>query len=1204
MTMMQRNFFALLLLACLLFCLPAEVNAQKFSVSYKNTNIEKVIQDLRKKTGYEFVYQKQIIENVGNVTAKYKNITLEQLLNRIFVEEAELDYEIVGKTIVLNKRKKKSQQYFKKVVTGMVTDAEGETLPGATVRVIGTELGTVTDIDGQFSIIVEGKQPVISVSYVGMKEKRVAVNSAKGNMLMITLEDDARQIDEVLVTGYQNIKRENATGAFSTITAKEMENRYTGDIISNLEGKIPGLVSYNNGLNDGGETALTIRGVGSFNAKTNPLVVVDGLPIEGSIESVNPYEIEKITVLKDASAAAIYGARASNGVIVITTKQAKSGKLSVDFNADLTISEKNDYSNFNWANAAEMIELEKYNFNYVKNAADQTAMNSLLDYYENHRGALSPVSRLLTANYLGEYSDEELNATLEKWSKNDYRKEWQDVYERTQIVQQYNLALRTQGSNLSSSIALNYKNDNNGKTNEYSNAINFSYRGDLKATRWLNLAFGINLLSERSKTHINEAAGWGSITSFQPYQSMYNDDGSAAEMEADTYVGEESLSNSDYGLKKVTFNPLEEVNMNFEKARRTNIRSFVHADFQLLPEWKASAQFQYEDIYYKSDAYREADSYVMRNLYNLYTEGGTSYEYDYDLDDYVVVAKDTKHYLPEGGRLDTNTSEGAYWTFRAQTDYAKTFAEKHFVEAAVGFEYRQTRTKGYGNILLGYDDQTQTNSTMLVNFGELNDIQGSQSALGANYYMYGAPDGSEFTTSDVLHRFYSYYLTGGYTYDHRYSASFSYRVDKTDLFGADPKFRGRPLWSVGASWNLHNERFMKKYGWIDVLKLRLSYGLTGNIDQTVSSYLTASIGTNYINGSKQATLNTPPNDQLRWEKTATWNVGVDYSFFNNRLYGSLDLYRKQGSDLLTVTDLDPTTGWTSLTINNGKALNKGVEVQMNGVIVRPLRRNSLGISASLNFAYNKNEVTSVNHEPTTGAEALSYYTLHEGYPIHSLFSYRYAGMIEQDGIQYFGWTDAQGNVHASSTDTEDFKVEDAVYSGSLDPKFTAGFTPEISYAGFSLSAMFAFYGGHYMRARVDDWSTDGYETGYSTYNFKEIDAVPAAYLNYWRNQDSSLYPANGYLGGSNVVGNYHYMDANVVHADYMKLRNIVLGYEFPRSFCRHLGVNMLRLRVQMNNVATWTRNNLGVDPEANNPVNGTTLLRTPRSYTMSLLVNL
>lgn len=316
----------------------------------------------------------------------------------------------------------------------------------------------------------------------------------------------------------------------------------------------------------------------------------------------------------------------------------------------------------------------------------------------------------------------------------------------------------------------------------------------------------------------------------------------------------------------------------------------------ILPVFNVSAQFQYEDIYYKSERYLEKDSYDMRHLYNLFTSEGV-------------------HYIPEGGMLNLNTENGAYYTFRTQGNYTQTFSGKHDVEAFAGFEYRQTRMRTTSSLLLGYDDQTQTNLTSMLNFDAIRLLESSD--LGTDYSPAGSSPvnsymGGGFNTSETLHRFYSLYFTGNYTYDKRYSASFSYRVDKADLFGADPEFRGRPLWSAGLSWNLNNESFMKPLAWLDVLKLRASYGLTGNIDSSVSSFLTANIGINEITGSKKATLNTPPNDQLRWEKTASWNAGVDFSFFRNRLSGSLDWYRKYSTDLLSVTDLDPTTGWSSL----------------------------------------------------------------------------------------------------------------------------------------------------------------------------------------------------------------------------------------------------------------------------------------------------
>ena len=1173
---MKRLILTLLFITTLLTPCLAQ---QTYNVDYKEQSLEQVIKDLRQKSGYQFVYKKETLDNTPTITCTYKNATLQQILNRIFYEEAGVDYEITKGTIVL-KKAPENRPYFKRVITGIVTDMDDQPLPGANVMLKGTSTGVVTDLEGIFSLTVEGKEPELEISFIGMKPITVKISPRTEKQLYIRMENDAKLLDEILVTGYQNIKRENATGSYQLISSNHLDQRHTGDVVSNLEGKVPGLVGYNNGFNEGGESALTIRGVGSFNATTTPLIVVDGLPVEGGLNSVNPYNIENITVLKDAAAASIYGARASNGVIVITTKRAKSDKLEVSFSADLTVSEKNDYEDLNWANASEMIELERYNFNFVKNNPSQSAWQNIQNYYSTQRQILSPILRLLTAREMGDLTSEELERQLSLLGRNDYRREWQKVWERSQVTQQYDLSLRNRGKYVNSSVVVNYKGDNLGINKEHDNTLTFSYRGDMTPTKWLALEFGANVINQRAKRHI--LSEWNGINSFVPYLSMYRPDGSLEDMEAGTWLEEPSLLNNTYGLKSEAYNLNNEVNLNFTRSRHTNIRSFVHANATLLEGWTLSGMFQYEDIYEKSNAYREAESYDMRHLYNLYT------------------STDGTHHLPDGGELTTRTREGAYYTFRAQTDFSRTFAERHQVEALAGFEYRQSQFKTNNTLLLGYDEQSQTNNMGTTNLGQLKDLEGSTSALGSFYTMIGAPTGENYTTSDILHRFYSVYVNGNYTYDSRYSASVSYRVDKADLFGADPKYRGRPLWSVGLGWNVHNEAFMKDVEWVEALKLRSSYGLTGNIAQDFSSYLTATVGVNEINGGRVATPNTPPNDQVRWARTASFNVGADFALFNGRLTGALDYYYKRGTDLLTVTDLDPTTGWSSLTINNGKMTNTGVELQLNGEILRSRSRQRLGISVDFGIAYNKNEVTSVNHEATSGAEALSVYTLHQGYPVHSLFSYRFAGMKETGGIQYFGWYDANDVVHYTDINSEEFTPGDVVYSGSLDPKVSASLTPQLTWQGFTLSFMFAYYGGHVMRARSEDWTYEGSAYGYSVVN--EIEAIPRSYLNYWTST-SDRYPANGYAGSTNVVGNSHYLDVNVVPADYLKLRNIVLGYDFPRMICRRFHLQNLRLRLQANNLLTWTRNKLDVDPESCNPTSGESGLKTPRSYTMSLSVN-
>lgn len=1187
----------LLVLIVALVLAPLAILARNYDVSVTDASPETALQAIKKATGYEFVYNKGVLAGLDNrkVSGSFHDMSLEQILNRIVNLQLGLDFEIVDKTIVLSKPAE--YKFYKSQVSGQVVDEEGEPLAGATVVVPGSTSAVATDLDGQFSMLVEGKSPRIEVSYVGMKTVSMKIDPAQ-KYYVIKMNLDPTMMNEVVVTGYQNLKRENATGAYQTVSAADIDRSFTGTVTDRLEGKVPGLVTYDNG--DGQK--MTIRGLGSFQANTQPLVVVDGLPIEGGIETVNAYDIQNITVLKDAAAASIYGARAANGVIVITTKRATSDKVSIDFNTDITITEKNNYDNYGWATAAELIELEKYNFDYVKSRPDQAAITSLVTRYNTRRSRMASVTRALVGNYVGDISDSELNSTLNAYAANDYRQEYLDNFERSRVQQHYNLGLRVQGKSLASSIVLNYTHDNLGKVGENSSAITFKYRGDLKVTKWLDLALGANVISERGKTHY----GRPSINGYSPIRSLYNADGSHADMTEGVYDELPAMSNPDYALKSMWYNPLAEIDMNPIDTRRTNIRTYLQGTLKILPGWTASGMFQYEDIYYKRNTLREGDSYEMRSLYNHYTGMGLEAYEDYDENWEPITAyrEAVIHYIPEGGRMDEYTTEGAYWTFRAQTQFSRTIFDKHNIDAVAGFEYRNSRDKSSNHVLLGYDDQTQTNKNGSVNFKSLADQLLKPSVLGSDYSMVGAPSGEDFYTTDILHRFYSLYFNANYTYDSRYSMSGSWRIDKTDLFGADPKFRGRPLWSVGASWNAHNESFLRDVTWIDALKPRFSYGLTGNIDSSVSSYLVAKIAFSDYTGFNYASLQNPPNDQLRWEKTQTWNGGLDFSFLGYRVSGSLDYYHKRGSDLLCSTDVDPTNGVTAVTINNGICVNRGFELQLNGHILEARNRDQIGINAYLNMSFNKNKIIYVNKAPANGYDALMSGRLHQGYPISGLFSYDYAGLEVVDGLQYVLWRDKAGNTHNTSVTNDSFTVNDIVYSGSLDPKFVGTFTPEITWKGFSLSGMFAYYGGHVMRVNTDDMTAEGSENGYGTTTF--IDAIPSSYLDYWRTGDATKYFGNGYAS-DNIVSSAdlytQYGSHNVVPADYLKLRNIVLGYTFPNQLTRRIGINEARLRVQMTNVATWVRNSAGKDPEAVNAFDGTNRDKAPRQYTFSLFLN-
>lgn len=1204
----MRQPFIIMLFALIV---PFSALARNYDAVFNGNNPQQTIEIISKATGYDFVYQSGLFDDISSkVYGTFNGVSLKKLLDKTLSDQLGLSYVIVDKSISL---KKMPSGRIQSRVSGTVLDETGEPLAGAAVVIQGTSIGVVTDVDGNFAMDINNDSPVLVVNYVGMHPSIQRLSKSNiGKHLKIVLKHNASVMDEVVVTGYQNIKRENATGAFQTITADDLDKRYTSNIIQNLEGAVPGLVLSKN-ANDLGDDKMVIRGTGTFNARRAPLIVVDGLPIEGGIESINPYEISNITVLKDAAAAAIYGARATNGVIVVSTKQAANERVKVEFNADITVSERQSYDNFDWADAGQMIKLERYNFNAMRDDEDQSAFKNLINGYTGGRvQGMTPVTRLLVENHRGDISDEILESKLSQWSKNDYRRQYREIAERQRVEQSYNLAVRVLCRNLASSMVVNYRDNNRGAYKEHEHTLQYKYKGDLKVASWLDLSFGVEVRNKASK-YRSGVDGLG-INAFLPYQSIYNEDGTYAELERDIYLKEPNLGNAELELKPVGFSTHDELNRNFTKSDYTNIRTHIHSLFRIMPGWTAQAQFQYEDISSRSRRLRENDSYYMRYLYNLYTSSTQVKKWVDDPDAFdnidwddpnvwdiitqpnfgkkEITVNETTHHIPDGGLLTTSHVHGVHYTFRGQTRYNNTFG-KHFVDALAGMEYRQTHSWDSSDIRYGYNPLTLNNGNMATDWDYI--TSPGKSALGNEYRVQGAPRLPD-KDGDILHRYYSVYFTGNYVFDSRYSLSGSWRVDKTDLFGSDPKFRGRPLWSVGASWNLHNESFMKAYTWLNALKLRASYGLTGNIDSNASSYLTAAIKNNWMNSLPMGVIKNAPYDQLRWEKTATTNIGIDYAFCGYRLSGSVDYYHKSGSDLLTETDMDPTLGLPDnvMTINAGNMVNTGVELQINANILPQKLRNSVGVNVYFNIAYNKNKVTGLNHIPPTASDYLYGY-LREGYPRSSIFSFDYAGLIDnEDGTRSIGWRDHNGNIHSESIYESEFSEDDLIFHGSADPTVAASFTPEIKYAGFSLSAMFNFYGGHYMRAGNEKWNTYGNDLGYTS------GATPSSCLRYWEGDVEAM--PNGYKAYSTIGYDYApYMNRSVYHADYLKISNIVLSYQFDRAFISKLRLRDLRLRAQINNVCTWARNPLGLDPEA--VMGGISINRTPRSYTMSLLVN-
>ncbi len=1066
-----------------------------------------------------------------------------------------------------------------KTVTGTICDEEGEPLAGATVMIKGSSTGTVSDIDGKFSIKVDKKDPILTVSYVGMLPFEMALNADNTKKpIEVVLVSNANVMNEVLVTGFQTIKRDNVTGAFQQVSAKDLDDRSVSTLTASLEGKVAGMVINGNDI--------TIRGTGTLAASSSPLIVVDGLPIEGTLNDVNPYEVANVWVLKDAAATAIYGARASNGVIVITTKQGTSDKVEVEFNADFTVFNKLNYNDLGLTDAAGLISLEENNFKWM--LAEEYAANQLNNQWSARGSLWNPLNQLMMRHNLGEVSDAAYNSQLAQWRNNSYSSDWDDAMLHNRFEQRYNVAIRTRSKVMSNNIAINWTGDNTYQKMSHNNKLSLRYLGDLKPVKWFGTTLGLQVDNVRTKGKLNsigQSAYDGAFngqfnrtgrTSFPEYLSFYNPDGTPARHQAYVYLDEPSLSDPNLGLKDEGFVPADEIGLNFSNYRSTYTRGYVHLNFYPIDGLTLTGKFQYEDLTGKRSNTAVNQSYAVRHMYNLFTEDG-------------------EHYLPDGGIYDeTNITDTSY-TFRLQATYDKTIKELHAINAVAGYEYRYQKANAKQFLYTGYDEKTLTHSTGLTNFDALKDASGTD--LGTLYnpsYVYISNYFGNFWETE--HKYLSYYATANYTFDRRYTVSGSFRVDEADLFGADKKFTRRPLWSVGGGWNMHNEAFLNDVTWIDQLKPRVSYGVTGNINSNYSSYLTASIYVNSLIGENRALLDTPPNDQLRWEKTKSFDFGVDFSFFNYRLNGSIDYYNKQGSDLLSLVDLDPTTGWSNLNMNNAATRNRGFEIQLSGVILEALNPRQVGIQAAFNLAYNNNKVTKIKHISTTGWSAIQSNDYKEGYPVRSLYSYKYGGVTYDEGYQEINWIDSNGELNYMDLSSSAFTPDDVIYSGNLDPKWSGSFTPTVTYQNFTLSAMAAFYLGHYMRANYNKWS---YSNGMNYGN-----SAPSAYLDFWNapaaQRENMI--GNGYIMQfcSMYPNHVYFADQNVDHADYLKLRNIVLTYSFPNKICRKIGMASLKLRAQMNNVATWARNKEGIDPERVNFLTGQWSVGTPRSYTFSV----
>ncbi|MDN5287776.1 MAG: NB-Dependent Receptor Plug [Mucilaginibacter sp.] len=1156
--------------------------AQKISLSKTRAPLAEIFKEIRKQCGFDFLINEDQIKLSKAVSIHVKDMELTDVLNVCFKDQP-FYYTLTNKLIIVVPKKADTKDDSSPTsanimpraqidVQGKVLDDQGNPLYGITVSVKGANTTTATDKDGLFSIKAVNAQDVLIFKSIGMETLEVNINGRK--YISVSLKTSITSLGEVRInTGYQTLRKEQMTGSAVTVTGAELEERYIPNIISNLEGRVPGLVNYNG--------STTIRGVSTINAGKDPLYVVDGLPIDGSIANINPYDVESITVLKDAAATSIYGSRASNGIIVVTTKKAKNHRTTVEVNTNISITDKPNIS-YNLLPPSDQVDLESSYYSYyyksVAGAASLTATNI------TNGNPITPVQYAYYQLAQGTIIQSTLDARLAGFKQNDFRKQYSDNALLKTILQQYDLAVRTDGDKFNSSLVVDYKNNNGGIINSFSRQLNMFYRGSYQMSKWMDVNFGVNNILGQSNSSNSSFAT--SVTNVSPYLQLLDASGNKAYYTTGDYnmYNTTTASMPQYSM---LVNHLDELALDRAKVNQQNGRYFVNLNARIIPGLSFSPQFQYENTTSSSSAYSEQESYIMRYLDNVYYKVPT------------VPATTPATYinlLPvNGGKLATSNSSSNSWTARGQLNYKRQFGKSN-IDVIGGTEFRNINTKGANGLLLGYDDQLQNQQTTTVNFPALFAYATSTTfkpGFGTTglYNTYFSNPIS--LIPETTHRTNSGYGSATYTYDNKYAAFGSYRVDYADVFGLDPKFRGSPLWSSGLAWNVSNESFMTKVNWVNFLKLRVSYGVTGNLKKDLNSYLVANstLPPNAATNAPVSVVTQAANPDLRWEKSATFNMGIDFTLFNNRLNGSLDWYRKTTTDLLFNTRIDPSEGFTTQTINNGGLVNNGIELMLNYNWIKPVSKSDISWSSMLTLSHNENKITYVDAIATTPALLVGGgYKV--GYPVNSLFSYQYKGLSTVGQPQ---WLKADGTLTTvAMTSANDLNA--LVYSGGTDPINVIGLTNTVYYKGFSLNVLAMYYGGQYLRANAPDVYQSGASYG----------SMPSYLLKSWTPGNTTTnipgfgqYAPGNYAGTAIVPSGYlANSDTFVQPGDFIKIRSVVLGYQLPQLWTSKLGAKNVRLIFQLNNPkALWLKNNVGVDPETGGA-------SVPTSYVFGLNFNL
>lgn len=965
-------------------------------------------------------------------------------------------------------------------VRGTIVDNTGEPIIGASIKVLGTTNGTVTDLDGNFVLNNVLKDATIEVSYIGFLTQRINVSGK--SQINVILEEDNKSLDEIVVVGYGVQRKSDVTGATLRVGEKELQSRPVNNVLQALQGKAAG-VDITSSERPGTLGSVNIRGVRSLTASNSPLYVVDGIPLTtGGLDYLNTNDIESVDVLKDASATAIYGSRGANGVVIITTKQGKQGKVAINYNGSVTAETLQDDTKM--MNAQEYIDYRRWAYYYSNPdkypRADQPTKDN---DYVIFNGA----------------SDPSAWANIEKgWASGTWdgskvsTTDWIGMIRKTGITQQHTVSASAGSEKYKGYFSFGYLDNEGTQRGQGYTRYSVKVSLDLTPTKWLTLGGNANITYSTQEYGLsNTGVTIGKVRNDLytlareefPYAVPYDSEGQRIE-----YPGGDST------IKTV----VDEWKYSQDQRKTKRIFGSLYAQVDFGQIWRPLDGLRYR-LNFGPDL-----QYVRRGVY---------------IDGQSIVRAGSNFAL-----LGHNDTES--YTLDQLVYYNKDI-QKH----SLGVTLLQSMTK--------YSAESSSNSANDIPFAS----QKWNALTNSNVPALLAWS-SGLTEKSLL----SYMARLNYSFADKYLLTVSGRWDGASQLAEGNKWSFFPSAALG--WRIDQEDFMKGVKFVSQLKLRLGVGVTGNA--AVNPYVTkGSLNALYYPYATTLEAGASPssvmaNQNLGWERTTQYNIGIDFSLFNGRIGGVIDLYKSSTEDLLMLMTIPTITGYTTTYSNIGKTSGKGIDIALNTVNID---RAGFRWTSDLSAAYNSDKITGL----ANGDDINNSWFVGEA--IGVIYGYQSAGLWKEEDAEEMAKFNANGNKFQVGMikpvdQNHDYKIDannDRVVIGNTRPKWTLGFNNTFSYKGWEFSV--------FMFGRLNYWYKTGGESLSGRFSQRELD-----YYN--ENNKNSEYQKPIYTTGT---GDPYYEILGYKKAGFIKIRNISLGYNFPTQMIRHLGISTLKLYGQITN---------------------------------------